>query len=308
MNEYILEVKNVHRGFSNKSVLRGADLNIKPGQHIGLIGNNGQGKTTLIKVILNLLNTDQGDIFLDGNKVTDTRNERQQALLGYLPETVSFYSNLSGRETIDYFARLKSCSKKDVTRVLDLVGLTHAASDKVQGYSKGMKQRLGLAQALLGRPRLLLLDEPTNGLDPSANHAFYQTLKRLKDEGVAALISSHLLAEIEPHLDCIAILQEGKINKFGEISQLLEDSALHADIVLTLSDTAIAQVLLSKIEAFIIKSKNGSRGHELHIRCPKDHVNQLVKQLLEHESYISNLEIRNPKLEDLFYEINQSKC
>ncbi len=146
--------------------------------------------------------------------------------LGYLPENVQFYEQLSGREVLDYFARLKRVASGQVGELLERVGLAHAMDRRVKTYSKGMRQRLGLAQALLGEPRLLLLDEPTTGLDPMATKDFYGMVDELSRRGVSVILCSHVLPGVERHIDRAVIFGRGRMLAAGSIDELRESAAL----------------------------------------------------------------------------------
>lgn len=198
-------------------------FNAGKGEVLALLGHNGAGKTTTMHLILGLLSPTAGQL----NVLDNNPGSRQVAQhLGYLPENVSFYDALSGHEVLNYFARLKRADKYQTTSLLEKVGLGHAAKRRVKTYSKGMRQRLGLAQALLGEPQLLLLDEPTTGLDPAATREFYTTLDELRSRGGTVILSSHILPGIEPYIDRALILGNGKKLALGSTDQLRQQAAL----------------------------------------------------------------------------------
>ena len=158
-----VELHNVYQQYGKMAVLDNISLTLGEGEVLGLFGHNGAGKTTTVRLILGLLQATNGEVRVLGGTPGDSDIRRQ---IGFLPENVTFYPQLTGRETLLHFARLKGAAVQQVDELLEQVGLTAAGSKRVKTYSKGMRQRLGLAQAILGRPRLLLLDEPTVGLDP----------------------------------------------------------------------------------------------------------------------------------------------
>lgn len=202
------------------------DLTIEKGEMLALLGHNGAGKTTIMKLILGLISPSSGHVDVLGGAPDGPHAERLRRQLGYLPENVTFYEQLTGREVLSYFARLKQADRHQVAVLLERVGLIEAADRRVKTYSKGMRQRLGLAQALLGSPRLLLLDEPTTGLDPAATRDFYQTVKALRDSGCTVLLSSHVLPGIEPYIDRALILGKGRRLALGSLEQLREEAQL----------------------------------------------------------------------------------
>src|SRR5574340_875785 len=173
----MMEVSRRVKRYGEVQAVDGVDLRVEAGQVFGLIGHNGAGKSTLFKMMLGLLPASAGDIRIDGQSVTGPGFRAVRRRLGYLPENVVFYDNLSGLETLAFFARLKGVNRAECGPLLERVGLSAAADRRVKGYSKGMRQRLGFAQSLLGKPRLLFLDEPTTGLDPEGIREFYADRK-----------------------------------------------------------------------------------------------------------------------------------
>ena len=198
----------VVKAYGPVRAVQDVSFRVRAGECLALVGHNGAGKTTLIKMMLGLVRASGGGLSVLGEDPTSgAPNLRRQ--IGFLPENVAFNSSLSGRELLAFYANLKD-ARGEVERLLDLVGLTEAADRRVGTYSKGMRQRLGLAQALLGGPRLLLLDEPTTGLDPALRRHFYRIVGDLARGGTAVLISSHALAELEDFAERVVILDRGR--------------------------------------------------------------------------------------------------
>ena len=193
----IVELKQVEKKYQNVHALHALDLSLNSGEVFGLFGHNGAGKTTVIKLILGLIEASGGQISVFGENPTHASAQQIRSKLGFLQENVSFYDHLTGLEVLEYFAELKGIAKKQCADLLAQVGLTLASKRRVRTYSKGMRQRLGLAQALLGKPKLLLLDEPTVGLDPIATREFYQSIDQLKKEGCSVVLCSHVLPGVE---------------------------------------------------------------------------------------------------------------
>lgn len=210
--------------------LRGLDLEVRPGEVVGLLGHNGAGKTTTMKLALGLLRPCRGTVRLFGTDPAGPGGREARARVGFLPENVSFYDNLTGREVLRYLARLKGVAVEETDRLLEQVGLGTASDRRVRTYSKGMRQRLGLAQALLGRPTLLLLDEPTVGLDPMATADLYATVRRLKEAGTAVVLCSHVLAGIERHIDRCVIVGHGRVLAAGTLEELRAQAGLPVTI------------------------------------------------------------------------------
>ena len=226
----VIELEGVGKQYKGVAALRNLNLKVTRGEVLGLLGHNGAGKTTTIKIILGIIEQTTGRVAVLGHSPSgrDARALRMQ--WGYLPESVSFYEQLSGREVLDYFARLKRVKSPQREALLERVGLAAAANRKVRTYSKGMRQRLGLAQALLGEPRLLLLDEPTVGLDPVAVRDFFATLDELRNKGTTIILSSHVLPGIEQHIDRVAILREGGLSAVGTLDELRAEAGMPLQI------------------------------------------------------------------------------
>jgi len=222
----IVEFIELGKRFGSVQALQQLTLSVQAGEIIGLLGHNGAGKTTSMKLILGLIRPSEGQIRVMGVAPSLELGREHRRRIGFLPENVRFYEQLSGREVLRYFARLKGAAVSQTGQLLEQVGLAAAADRRVRTYSKGMRQRLGLAQALLGEPRLLMLDEPTAGLDPAATREFYSTLDELRGRGTTVLLSSHVLPGIEGHVDRAAILGGGRLLAFGSLDALRARAAL----------------------------------------------------------------------------------
>ena len=221
-----VELQQVSKAYGDVYALTNINLGLREGEVMGLLGHNGAGKTTTMKLILGVITATAGTVKLFGESPTGPHADSLRRHMGYLPENVSFYNQLSGREVLDYFGRLKGVGRAEQTELLERVGLSKAAARRVKTYSKGMRQRLGLAQALLGRPKLLLLDEPTAGLDPAATRDFYAMLTELRQQGTTILLSSHVLPGIEKHIDRTAILGNGHLLALGTLNELSQQAQI----------------------------------------------------------------------------------
>ena len=230
-------VNGVEKSYGTVKALRNVSFDLGPGRLSALVGHNGAGKTTLIKLMLGLIHADRGAVCVLGeNPAAGEFSARR--LLGYLPENVAFNAALTGRETLAFYARLKQIKPASAWPLLDRVGLMDAADRRVGTYSKGMRQRLGLAQALLGRPRVLLLDEPTTGLDPALRQTFYEILDELRDDGATVLISSHALNELEDRAEHVLIMNRGLLVAQGTLAELRSISQLPIRVSLDLAPDA----------------------------------------------------------------------
>ena len=276
------------------------DLDVRRGEMFGLIGHNGAGKSTLFKLMLGLVTPTAGDLRINGAAVTGNGFRAVRRQIGYLPENVVLWDNLSGLETLRFFARIKDVPAGECPAVLERVGLSAAATRPVREYSKGMRQRLGFAQALLGSPQVLLLDEPTGGLDPHAIHTFYDTLSALRAQGVTVVLSSHILAELQARVDRIAVLSGGRLQALGSVRELREQRDLPVTVTLRLSPEAasVAEAALAGLPA-LLGIQRVADG--LEVRCPRVAKAALLVALAPLGDRLLDVQITEPSLEDLFF-------
>ena len=294
----VIEVRGAVKHFGETHAVDSVDLTVQTGELFGLIGHNGAGKTTLFKMMLGLLPATRGEIRIDGQPVRGEAFRQVRRGIGYLPESLALYDNLSGLEIMLFFARLKTADPRSCLPLLEKVGLATAARRRVRGYSKGMRQRLGFAQALLGSPRLLFLDEPTNGLDPQGIREFYQILRELREQGVTAILSSHILAEIQLRVDRLALMRTGKIQALGTVHSLREALNLPLDFQLTLqpgAEEALRQALADQPAVSV-----QFNGTTVHVRCPRERKMIMLNALAALDHVLLDLNIKEPSLEDVF--------
>jgi len=216
----IVELRQLSKTIGKKKIIDDVNLQLYPGQITGFLGPNGAGKTTTIRMMAGLMQPSSGEVLVEGQTVTE-HFEETMSKVGVIVENPEMYKYMSGWKNLLHFARMnKSITKERITEVVEQVGMQNRIHEKVSKYSLGMRQRLGLAQALLHRPKFLILDEPTNGLDPAGIREFRSYLRKIADEdGVSVLVSSHLLSEIELMCDRIAIIQNGKLIDIREMNQ-----------------------------------------------------------------------------------------
>jgi Cu-processing system ATP-binding protein len=227
-------LEGVSKRYGRETAVEAASFELRPAETVALVGHNGAGKTTLIKLMLGLIRPTAGRIEVLGRVPTERRAEVQRRI-GFLPENVAFSPSLTGRELMAFYSRLKGESRARQAALLEEVGLAHAARRRVGTYSKGMRQRLGLAQAMLGEPRLLLLDEPTSGLDPELRLGFYEAVRRLKEGGATVLLSSHALTELEERADRVVIMHRGRKAADGDMETLRREADLPVRLRLEVS-------------------------------------------------------------------------
>lgn len=289
-------LENVSYRYDKSPVLQGIDLRLEPGEILGLFGHNGAGKTTSIKLILGLMQPTQGTVSVLGGHAGDPQVTQH---IGYLPENVMFYPQLTGREILSHFARLKGASLSQVPELLQQVGLGDAMDARTKTYSKGMRQRLGLAQALLGKPKLLMLDEPTVGLDPVATADLYRLLRELRNEGTGIVLCSHVLPGVEPYIDRAAILTEGALQAVGDLTALRRQANMPVTLSLDPANSisALERVIdkASSNSGLMIKTDNGRLRVDVQ---PREKMALLKAVMASGE--VADVSIHQPSLEDIY--------
>ena len=257
MSTPAISIENLTKEFTNPSVFRrgkitavkNLTLSVGTGQVYGLLGPNGSGKSTTMKIVLGLVTPTSGRTSIFGR---DSRDVESREAVGFLPENPYFYKFLTGSETLDFYGRLCGLGGKllrDRSReLLALVGLEAAAGRRVGGYSKGMLQRIGLAQALVQEPRLLVLDEPTAGVDPAGSHEIRDLILRLKQRGITVMLCSHLLSQVQEICDRIGIMNDGELIREGALDDLISIEN-QTELVLENASPALVAELRQHAEA-----------------------------------------------------------
>lgn len=214
----VLEVSGVHKKLGKREIIKGISFSVKEGDIFGFLGPNGAGKTTTIRMLVGLIKPDKGTITICGKDVTKNTKEALTQV-GAVVENPELYTYLTGRQNLNMVADLRGLNRKNVDEVVEVVNLKNRIDDKVGKYSLGMKQRLGLAAALISKPKLLILDEPTNGLDPTGILDFREIVKKAaKSTNTAVLISSHILSEVQQLCDTVAFINDGEIKAIESIA------------------------------------------------------------------------------------------
>ena len=298
MTNNLIELRGVCKRFGPLTAVAGVDLEVAEGELFGLIGHNGAGKTTLFKMMLGLLPVSAGDIRIGGQAVRGEAFRQVRRRIGYLPESLALYDNLTGLETLHFFARLKGADPATCPELLDQLGLSGASGQRVRNYSKGMRQRLGFAQALLGSPRLLFLDEPTNGLDPHGILEFYQILNELRRGGVTVVLTSHILAEIQQRVDRLALMRNGSIQALGTVQSLRDAQDL--PVTLRVSFRAGAGDDLRRCLGEQSVELVGIDGGIARLKCERERKMALLMAITGLGSLILDIEVHEPTLEDVF--------
>ncbi len=285
-----LTLSQVTKTFDGAAALSSVSLSVAPGERVALLGHNGAGKSTLMKIVLGLIPADSGDIH-----VVDARpgSHAARAATAYLPENVAFHPALTGVEQLRCYLRLRGEDAAVAEGLLDRVGLGDAGRRRIGTYSKGMRQRVGLAQALIGRPRLLVLDEPTSGLDPVSRREFYAILDELAKTGAAILLSSHALTEVEARTDRIAILSRGHLVADDTLSNLRRTAALPIHLQVSARPDAADEVA---------RRLSGERynGTRVDLVCGHDEKLARLGQIAELGSLVEDVHVIPPSLEDIY--------
>lgn len=286
-----LEISRLTKRFQGVDALRDVSLALSPGMRVALLGHNGAGKSTIMKIILGLIPFDSGDVTVCGAAPGSSAARLQVA---YLPENAAFHPALTGEEQIRHYLSLRGESPRQALGLLEKVGLGHAARRRIGTYSKGMRQRVGLAQALIGKPRLLVLDEPTSGLDPVSRRDFYALLDGLAAEGASILLSSHALTEVEARTDHILILSQGRMVAEGSLADLRRMAALPVAMQLTPAD-GHAQALVAALPQ---ARMNGNGA--LHLTCAQDEKLAILTRITDLGDRVADLDVVPPSLEDIY--------
>jgi ABC-2 type transport system ATP-binding protein len=283
--------KTFGRGRRRVEAVRQLSLEVGAGQVFGFLGPNGAGKSTTIRIMMDLIRPSRGEVLLYGRPVR--HNYQLLRRVGALVEGASFYHFLSGRKNLEILARAGDCyDAARIQRLLKQVGMTDAANRKVQGYSTGMKQRLGLAAALLNDPDLVVLDEPTNGLDPAGIQDVRHFIRDLAEkQGKTIFLSSHLLSEVEQVCDQVGIINNGRLVQTGNVAELLS-----AQSIIRLEVTPQDRTLGLLLPAWPVTQN----GRWLEVQAPRDAVPTIVNQLIAAEVQIFQVVIQQQSLEALF--------
>ncbi|MFE6075946.1 ABC transporter ATP-binding protein [Paenibacillus sp. NPDC057886] len=310
----VLSVQHLKKRIGRKWIIKDVTFDVKPGEIFGFLGPNGAGKTTTIRMLVDLIKPTEGKIQVCGYDV-NRDPERALKYVGSIVENPEVYTYLTGWENLEHFARMQPGVDNDrIQEVVDIVRLDQRIHDKVRTYSLGMRQRLGIAQALLGRPRLLILDEPTNGLDPKGIKELRVFIKQLASEGMAVFVSSHLLSEIQLLCDRVAIISAGRVLAVGGVNELIEDHSKLAiwhvtpleegkkmllDAGVSLVDRP-ADVMDDTIVAGLGPNAVVAEMHE-------DRIPALVQQMVQAGIQVEGVQRIQPTLEQLFLKMTEGE-
>ena len=299
MGKKVLELKNVSKSFGKRKIIDNLNLEVEEGEIYGFLGPNGSGKTTTIKMILRLINSDSGEIKVNGY---DTKKQFEKAMecIGAIVENPDLYKYMSGIDNLRLHARIRNIDEKRIKEVLELVELKGREKDKVGKYSLGMKQRLGLALTLLHKPKVLILDEPTNGLDPAGIKKLRDILKEISHkEGVAVFVSSHILSEMQLMCDRVAVLDNGKIVKVEKISDTNEEKEEVVEIKVRNIEKAVK--ILKEEFNLDVKIEN----NKINITVRTEKLPEVIKKLAIADTEIQLVIPKEHTLEDILFAVKE---
>ncbi|RMF12032.1 MAG: ABC transporter ATP-binding protein, partial [Alphaproteobacteria bacterium] len=297
----IARLVRVVKRFGGLIALDDVSLMVRPGERLALVGHNGSGKSTMMKLLLGFLHPDGGAVEVMGRIPDHPNGARMRGRLAYLPERVAFDPQMTGRELLVFYSRLKGVptDHRTIDKLLAEVGLQAAADRRIYGYSKGMQQRLGIAQALIGDADLYLFDEPTTGLDPIARRHFFRLVDRLREKGAAVIIASHVLAELESVADRVAMISNGRLFAVGTLADLRAESGLARRLVLLVAPGALLRV--ERVFAGIAREMRVTGGERLEILFD-DRARQAVLRALAGlgAEDVRDFSFHAPGLDDLY--------
>ena len=296
----VLEVKSLKKTLGKREIIKDISFSIKDGEIFGFLGPNGAGKTTTIRMLVGLIAPNKGDISICGESLLKNK-EKALKNVGAVVENPELYKYLSGRENLMQIARIRKVSKEEVEELIKLVGLEDRINDKVGKYSLGMKQRLGLAAALIGNPKLLILDEPTNGLDPSGILDFREIVKKAaREKGMAVFISSHILSEIQNLCDRVAFINDGVIKSVEDIKDNNVETRLDSMTLTISGDLNKAVNILNEV-----KSVNNAEvaDENIHLLLDSGKLNDVLKVLINNDIKIEEIYKDRNGLEQRYMEL-----
>ena len=295
----VLEVRNVYKKLGKREIIKGISFSVKEGEIFGFLGPNGAGKTTTIRMLVGLIAANKGSISIAGY---DIEKQREKALMevGAVVENPEMYIYLSGRENLMQIARIRKIPKQTVQEVIELVDLKDRIDDKVRKYSLGMKQRLGLAAALMAKPKLLILDEPTNGLDPTGILDFREIVKKAaKEHNTGVFVSSHMLSEVQQLCDTVAFINNGEIQAIESITGGMVKNDTET-LVLVTREPKNALDILAKME---IIRKVSQDANTFYIVASQDTSPEIVSKLVESGIDIKEIYKEHKELEERYMEL-----
>ncbi|ELK46701.1 ABC transporter ATP-binding protein [Halobacillus sp. BAB-2008] len=299
MTEPVMQLKNLKKTIGKKPIIKGLDFDIYGGEVFGFLGPNGAGKTTTIRMMVGLIGMTEGDVIIKGHSV---RNDFKDAIrhVGGIVENPEMYPFMSGWKNLLHYSRMiPGVTKERIEEVVRLVGLEGRMKDKVGKYSLGMRQRLGIAQALLHNPSVLILDEPTNGLDPSGIREIRAYIRRLaEEEGVAVIVSSHILSEMEMMCDRIGIIKNGELISIQTVNEALQQTD-KKEVSIEAEPVEEAKAALDELT----DTKTVLAKEQLTLTIEKEDIPRVIAGLVAKNINIYSVNVNRSTLEDKFLDL-----
>ncbi|WP_339227459.1 ABC transporter ATP-binding protein [Oceanobacillus sp. FSL K6-2867] len=299
MSKAAMELIDVRKTIGKKEIIKGLSFTIQKGEVFGFIGPNGAGKTTTIRMMVGLMKLTDGDVRILGNSIK-TNYKKAVREVGAIVENPEMYPFMTGEQNLAHYARMiPGITKERIKEVVEIVGLEKAMKEKVGRYSLGMRQRLGIAQALLHKPSILILDEPTNGLDPAGIREIRRYIRKLAEENnVAVIISSHLLSEIELMCDRIGIIKNGELVATQQVHEnVAADNLMQVEIEVSPGEKAM-ELLKTEIEIQAVLE-----GKNIHFQLEKEKIPEAIKMFVKHDISVYQVSITKASLEDKFFDL-----
>lgn len=293
----VIETRELTKQYGDVIAVKDLSLQIKKGEIFSLLGPNGAGKTTIIKALLGLIVPTRGKTFIMDHNV-QKEGKIARKYVGYLPEVVSFYDNLNALQTLSFYAELQGANIQESQKLLEELGLGNHATRKVGGYSKGMVQRLGIAQAMIGKPPVLILDEPTSGLDPRGAWEIRKKIRELNKEGITIFLSSHILSEVQEVSHRVGILHHGSLMALDTVDKLSKKLDLQPKLQIELKE--VKENIVSHIKKIKGVRDAKIKDNFLEVQCDPGVKAQIITALEDNEVGITNFTTVEPSLEEVF--------
>ncbi|MBL6009523.1 ABC transporter ATP-binding protein [Bacillus halotolerans] len=301
----MLQAENIKKAYGKKTIVKGISFSLRKGESFGLLGPNGAGKSTTISMISGLVPLDGGEITVGGYVIGKDTNKAKQKI-GIVPQEIALYPTLTAQENLVFWGKMYGLThgeaKKRSAEVLEYVGLTERAKDKIETFSGGMKRRINIGAALMHKPELLIMDEPTVGIDPQSRNHILETVKQLNETGMTVIYTSHYMEEVEYLCDRIGIIDQGEMIAIGTKNDLC--SRLGGDTIIQMTVSGADEGFLSAVRSLAYVNDVTVNESELKIEVAAAHHEKVVTSLLTeaaaHQTNLLSLQVQEPNLERLF--------
>jgi len=302
----MLTVQDLRKSFGSLEAVKGVSFTVEKGESYGLLGPNGAGKSTTINMITGLFAPTSGEIRVKNIDVIKYPKNAQK-WIGVVPQEIALYQAMSARENLKFWGRMYDLSgdelEKSVDQVLEIIGLTERAKDKVETFSGGMKRRVNIGAAILHRPELLIMDEPTVGIDPQSRNHILETVKRLNSEGMTIIYTSHYMEEVEYLCERVGIIDHGELIASGTLSDLRETIGNHSRIILTIDkETANVEKITQALSGIFAKKDIQIQDHQVMVfhKEPQLILSDFIQSVTKTGTKITSVDIVEPNLESVF--------